>query len=119
MTILECNIHLMVADLDITRGHVGSTIQYKKVSEPACRHLKVSSCISAITSILSKPFSLIQVARCSSIVTLYICFTLCNEASSPIQISLRTHSRIIAEFAIMRGACVSLFGSGSLSHRIS
>ena len=45
---------------------------------------------------LSKPVSIIQAARCSSICTHRICSSLCNAASSLIRISVRTRPLISA-----------------------
>ena len=55
-----------------------------------------------MSSILSEPFFLIQVARCSSILTLYNCSSLCDAASSLTRISLHTHAGTIAKSATIR-----------------
>ena len=68
-------------------------------SKPACRRLRVSSFQSAIVSILSQTFFLIQVARCSSIRTRRIYSNLCDAASSLIRISLCTCPQITANFS--------------------
>ena len=55
-----------------------------------------------MTPILSKSFCLIQVARCSSILTLRICFSLCDAVSSLTRMSLRTRPRIIAKYVTIK-----------------
>ena len=78
------------------RGGWPPSVVYSSIkgsgSKPARRHLRISSYLSAIISILSK------VSSCTSIRTRSICSNLCNAASSLTRISVCTRPRIIASF---------------------
>ena len=64
--------------------------------------LSVFSGLSSLTSILSRPFSLIKVACCSSIFTFCICSSLCDAASFLARMRLSMLPRIIAKSATVK-----------------